>query len=108
MNKTVCQIAEAVIPQETKEAKFFVVMLFYQASKLGIPREVADPNQWINTKNIQFNDSFSALECYANTPCPASQLIEASSMRELINKMSEMISNFGNADWLRENLYPCL
>ncbi len=108
MNKTVCQIAEAVIPQETKEAKIFVVMLFYQANELGIPREVAGPNQWINTRNVQFNDSFSALEYYSNTHCPASQLIEANSTKEMKSKVSEMISNFGNPDWLRDNLYPYL
>lgn len=108
MNKTVCQIAEAVIPQETKKAKVLAVMLFYRASELGIPREVARPNQWINTRNIRFDDTFSAMQYYANTPCPASQLIEAGSMKELESKMNEMISNFGNPDWLRDNLYPYL
>lgn len=47
----------------------------------------------------RFND---ALYKYAETPCPASQLIEAKSTKELKQKMQEMEANFKNPEWLAE------
>lgn len=108
MNENVQNLANAVIPEEYKAAKFFSVMMFYRNGELGIPREVADPNEWNNTRCVDTEDGQLALNVYANTPCPASQLIEAQSREELEAKKKQMIDNFKNKEWLDKNLYPYL
>ena len=108
MNENVQNLANALIPEEYKAAKFFSVMMFYQNGELGIPADVADPNEWNNTRCVDTEDGQLALNVYANTPCPASQLIEAQSREELEAKKEEMRKNFKNKKWLEEVLYPCL
>lgn len=102
------QIAESIIPQEVKMEKFHLVMMFFSASELGIPRDIPGYLPWINTRNFFFEDISSALNCYANTRCSASQLISASSMLELEAKKRQMLDNFSNPEWLENNLYPYL
>lgn len=101
-------IADAIVPESYKKAKYFAVMMFWQNRDRGIPEEVADPNDWENTATINFENAQAALECYANTPCPASQLIEANSWKELEEKKTQMVANFKNKEWLNKNLYPYL
>lgn len=108
MNPSVQNLANALIPDEYKAAKFFSVMMFYRNGELGIPEEVADPNEWNNTRNVDTEDGQLALDVYANTRCSASQLIEAQSREELEAKKKEMIENFKNKEWLDKNLYPYL
>lgn len=43
-----------------------------------------------------------AMNLYAETPCPASQLVEANSWEELDNKIEEMKKNFNNPEWVNE------
>lgn len=83
----------------------FAVMLFETEISLGISNT---PNKWVNTKNILFKNGSKALECYANTPCPASQLVAAKDDYALQCKMGEMILNYQNEKWLNDNLYPYL
>ena len=80
-------------------------MLFETELRLGVSN---NPNKWVNTTNYYFNNGTEALECYANTPNPASQLIEATDDYELKCKMGEMMINYRNENWLNENLYPYL
>lgn len=108
MNENVQNLANALIPEEYKSHKFYCVMMFYQNGDLGIPSDVADPNEWTNTRNATFTDSQAALDCYANTSCPASQLIEADTEEELKSKQKEMAKNFQDREWLEEHLYPYL
>ena len=86
--------------------KIYSVMLFDTEMNLGVPG--AKPNAWVNYHNRYFNNGAEALEYYANTPCPASQLIDAESRKELEEKMDEMIQNFENEQWLQTQLYPTL
>lgn len=88
--------------------KMFAVMLFNTEFELGISN---NPNKWVNVKNYKFygNDAgIKALNFYANIPNPASQLIEAYSEQELIDKMNSMLKNFNDNQWLNNNLYPYL
>lgn len=101
-------LANALIPEEYKAAKFFSVMMFYQNWELGIPEGDADPNEWNNTRCVDTDNGQLALDVYANTPCPASQLIEAQSLEELEEKKNQMIENFRSEKWLKKNLYPYL
>ena len=43
-----------------------------------------------------------AMALYAETPCPASQLVEANSWEELDDKIEEMKKNFSNPEWVNE------
>lgn len=47
-----------------------------------------------------------ALWAYANTLCPASQLIEAIDKKDLDAKIKEMDKNFSDPEWLKEHIYP--
>ena len=85
--------------------KKFAVMFFETEVELGVSD---NPNKWVNTKNYYYDNGREALECYANTPCPASQFIEAEDDFELKCKMGEMMNNFRDEKWLEENLYPYL
>lgn len=49
-----------------------------------------------------------AVNAYANTICPASQLIEAVDNADFENKVNELKQNFLNEKWLEENIYPYL
>lgn len=83
----------------------YALMLFETELKLGIS---STPNKWVNTANYLFENGLEALNAYANTQCPASQLIEAEDDYELKCKMGEMMLNYQNEKWLNENLYPFL
>ena len=85
--------------------KRWALMLFYTEMELGISNK---PNKWVNTANIFYGDGLSALEAYANTRCPASQLVDGSTPAELEKEMTDMIEHFKDEKWLEENLYPCL
>lgn len=104
MTEEVKQLAEAIIPEEFKKAKFFAVMIFYQGYEIGLP----NGNAWVNVNNLVFQDHSAALNAYANIPCPASQLVEADTRAELLEKIKEMQKNYHNEKWLNENLYPYL
>lgn len=108
MQTNIQQIADAIIPQQVKSQKCHLVMMFFSASELGIPAEVAGNMAWLNTRNLYFDNITKALDCYANTRCSASQLISADTPEELEMKKQRMLDNFSNAEWLNKNLYPYL
>lgn len=85
--------------------RVYALMLFYTELELGISQK---PNVWLNFGNQYYENGSQALEAYANTPCPASQLIDAKDKDELLVKMNDMLHNFNDPKWLEENLYPCL
>ena len=86
-----------------KKGPYYAVMLFDTQVNLGTGDK---PNVWVNYKNVYFNKGSDALMYYANTRCPASQLIDADTEYELKAKIGEMILNYMNEEWLNENLYP--
>ena len=103
---TVAREIKSNFSGETKSNKVYAVMLFDTEMNLGIPG--AKPNTWINYHNRYFTSGAQALDYYANTPCPASQLLDAKTKEELEDKMDQMIENFQNKDWLEKELYPYL
>lgn len=100
------QIADSIVPQEVKNEKFHLVMMFFSASELGVPRGIPGYSPWFNTRNVFFENISDALDYYANTRCSASQLISAASMQELEIKKQQMLHNYNDEKWLSENLYP--
>lgn len=85
--------------------KIFALMLFFTEVELGRSNI---PNKWVNTANYILYNGTEALNAYANTKCPASQLVDAMSPEELADKMVETINNFQDQEWLETELYPYL
>ena len=85
--------------------RVYALMLFYTELELGISQI---PNKWLNVGNHYYEKGIDALEAYANTKCPASQLIDAKDKDELLIKMNDMLNHFKDSKWLEENLYPYL
>lgn len=98
------EIKNQYLEKQGAVKRIYAVMLFNSEFELGIS---ANPNKWVNTRNIITVDGAQALDLYANIPNPASQLIDAESIEELNEKMVEMNNNFQNQDWLNE-LYEYL
>lgn len=96
------QVERAFSGVEVKK-QYWALMLFNTEMELGISNT---PGRWVNTGNAFYTNGVSALNAYANTPNPASQLIDASTIEELENKMEEMLQNFKDDKWLENNLYP--
>lgn len=109
-NPKIQEFAETIIPDEFKKLKFFSVMFFYEKWELGIPKEVdPTPDEPFLYRGCKDFDNYSkALDCYSNTCCPASQLIEAETADDLEKLKNERIEQFKDKDWLEENIYPYL
>lgn len=87
--------------------KFYAVAFFYLAQEIGIDADViTEPFIYRNT--AVFNNKTDQLNCYANTMCPASQLLEANTEKELKEKIRKLRNNFRNNEWLEKNIYPYL
>lgn len=84
--------------EQYKGKKFFALLLFYEDEDFNY--------QLLDTRF--YTDGAVAFKEYANTPCPASQLIDAESIEELHNKILDMINNMDNEEWKKINLYPYL
>lgn len=102
MTEEIRQVAIALIPETC--ANYWALMLFYQGHEIGLP----NGNAWVNVNNIIYEDHSAALDAYANTRCPASQLVEGRTKEELKANMKQMLFNYKDEKWLNENLYPYL
>ena len=98
--------AKAFYHDKEPQRKYWGVMLFFTGLEMG--QENAKPNQWVNTNNVYFTNGTEALNYYANTPCPASQIVDGVSPEDLANNMYEMVENYQNEEWLNKELYPYL
>lgn len=80
--------------------KYYCVMLFVEES--DITCDSKDNGKWINTRNVYFHNGAMALDYYANTPCPASQLIDAETLPELIKARNQTLLNFKDEKFLEQ------
>ena len=94
---------------EYQTKKVFCVMQFFRESEIraSITDEYPD-DQYINTYNAYFHSGPLALNYYANTPCPASQLIDAETIEDLVKQRNEMLINMNTPEYLEEHVYPYL
>ena len=104
-NNIIAEEIKKYFLNEVSGSKLFAIMLFMTEMELGLSTV---PNKWVNVKNMYFTNGAAALDYYANTRCPASQLIDAVSKDDLESQMIEMLHNYRDEDWLNENLYPYL
>jgi len=51
---------------------------------------------------VEFVNQMDALNMYANTPNPESQLINGSDINDLRGKVLELVANMKNEEWLKE------
>lgn len=88
-------------------SKFYAVAFFYSAQEIGIDADaITEP--FVYHRTVTFNNKTDQLNCYANTMCPASQLLEANTEKELKEKIQKLRDNFRNNEWLEKNIYPYL
>lgn len=76
--------------------KYYAFMPFWHWSEISDERP--ETGDYILGNVIKTTDATQALCLYANTRCPASQLIEAESEEELELKIKEMKENFKNKE----------
>lgn len=103
MSEKIKQEINAAFENKNNKNKYWAVMLFNTEIELGISNK---PNKWVNTRNLFFTEGITALDTYANTPNPASQIIDGKTPEELAQNMEEMLINYSDEKWLEENLYP--
>lgn len=104
MEREISEVIKNSNLQEGKK-KYYAVMLFNTELELGISNK---PNKWVNTGLVAFDNGTEALEFYANTPNPASVIVDAPTIEELNTACIDMLHNYQNEKWLEENLYPNL
>lgn len=104
MEKEITEVIKNSNLQPDKK-KYYAIMFFETELELGISNT---PNKWLNTGLLVFDNGVQALEAYANTPSPASQLIDAPTIEELNTACIDMLHNYQNKQWLENNLYPYL
>ena len=88
--------------------KIYGVYLAYSAREV-YPDDIASKMEVYPSKIARirkFHSKLDQLDCYANTLCPASQLIEADSEEEFNEKVEQMKKDFSNQKWLEDNIYP--
>ena len=62
------------------------------------PRDIARVHMFANASQ--------QLDAYANTMCPASQLVTANSEKEFDEKIEQLKSNFEDPEWVKDNIDP--
>lgn len=88
----------------------FGVYFAYHKSEV-LPNDICEdpntPNYPPSIARVGKYSSYSdAVNAYANTRCPASQIIEAIDNVDFEKKVNELKQNFLNEKWLEENIYP--
>lgn len=91
-------------------SRYYGVYLAYSKWEV-LPDEVAnDPNVPRYPSDIArvrcFDNSFDQLQCYSNTPCPASQIFEADSEKEFDDKVAYFKRKFEDEKWVQEHIDP--
>lgn len=90
----------------TKSQKYYAVLLFFHWREImdekPTPDNVKVFGDYVLASVCKTTDHSLAMNLYAETLCPASQLVEANSWEELDNKIEEMKKNFNNPEWVNE------
>ena len=80
------------------KSRKFSVVLFFLRNDDGTYR-------FAGRSRVSTNYQVS-LDIYANTPNPASQILEAATLRELVLDVQEMKANMANRQYVAENVDP--
>lgn len=79
--------------------KYYAFMPFWHWAEIIDERPEYD---YVLGNIVRTQNATLALTLYAETRCPASQLVEANSEKELEKKINEMIENFRNHEFIKE------
>lgn len=108
------RVLNAILSQvmtATNKQKYYAFMPFFHWRKIMDEKPEPDGvkvfGDYVLASICKTTDYKLAMDLYAETPCPASQLVEANSWGELEEKIEEMKKNFNNPDWINE-LEKCL
>lgn len=86
------------------KTKVYAFLLFFHWREImdekPVPDNVKVFGDYVLANICKTTDYNLAINLYAETPCPASQLVEADSWEELDNKIEEMKKNFSNPEWI--------
>lgn len=89
-----------------KHFTHFAVIFYHSHEELGIKDK--SPFRFNARSEYRTLDSRNAFNIYANTQCPASELIQAHSQEELEGLIAQSKKNHLDPDWTKENLIPYL
>lgn len=107
----VLNIILSQVMSATNNQKYYAFMPFFHWREImdekPEPDNVKVFGDYVLASVCKTTDYKFAMDLYAETPCPASQLVEADSWEELDEKIEEMKKNFNNPEWVNE-LEKCL
>ena len=90
----------------TNRQKYYAFMLFFHWREIMDEKPTPDNTkvfgEYVLANICKTTDYNLAMNLYAETPCPASQLVEANSWEELDEKIEEMKNNFKDPKWVNE------
>lgn len=99
-------VAEQYLNKDgSRKKKVYAVMLFATELELGIS---TNPNRWECMSVVKFHNGSQALDFYANTPNPASCILDSFDEDDLDKQIEQTKINYKDKDWLDKNLYPYL
>ena len=102
----VLNIILSQVMSATNNQKYYAFMPFFHWREImdekPEPDNVKVFGDYVLASVCKTTDYKFAMDLYAETPCPASQLVEADSWEELDEKIEEMKKNFSNPEWVNE------
>ena len=91
-----------------KKKKIYAVYFAYSKYEV-LPEEEYDNNPMYPAgiaRVLRYKTAGEQLHAYANTCCAASQMFEADSEEEYLEKVQEFKEHFSDEEWLKTNIDP--
>ena len=102
----VLNIILSQVMSATNKQKYYAFMPFFHWREIMDEKPTPDGikvfGDYVLTSVCKTTDYNLAMNLYAETPCPASQLVEADSWEELDEKIEEVKKNFNNPEWVND------
>ena len=78
--------------------EYYAVLFFWHWTEIG--SEKPKDSDYILGNIFRTKNHTVALDVYAETPCPASQLVKANSPEGLEEEITKMVENFRDPEWV--------
>ena len=102
----VLNIILSQVMSATNKQKYYAFMPFFHWREIMDEKPEPDGikvfGDYVLANICKTTDYNLAMNLYAETPCPASQLVEADSWKELDEKIEEVKKNFNNPEWVND------
>lgn len=107
-NENVLALANYLLKDEPDHSKKYHAVVLYDTEwEVGIPPERKDVYVRRGEPR-KFTSYEAAMDCYCNTPNPASQIFSADTMEELDELIKESDKCMNDSEWVKEFLLPTL